>query len=187
VTTAPAPKPSKPAKQRTTVSLAPSTTRITEGRTVRLTGSLLATGRKKITGGTVRLYRKPAGTNVWRPLRSVKTGASAVFRSTERPGVTTSYQARFTGSSRYVASASPSRTVTVTVVRPRHYARYEKTVLRVGSRGTAVKVLQKAIRRPARELDGVFGPKTRAAVVAYQRAHRLPATGVVNARLWRIL
>ncbi|WP_162308163.1 peptidoglycan-binding domain-containing protein [Segeticoccus rhizosphaerae] len=187
VITAPAPEPSQPVKARTNVSLAASAARITKGRNVMLTGDLLTTSRRKIVGETVRLYRKPAGSRVWSPLRSLRTGASARFRATERPGVTTAYQARYTGSSRYVASASPSRTVTVTVVKARPYAKYEKVVLRVGSRGVSVKVLQRALRMPARELDGVFGPKTRAWVVAFQSAHRLPVNGVVSARVWRAL
>lgn len=32
--------------------------------------------------------------------------------------------------------------------------------------------------------DGVFGAKTRSAVVAYQRSHGLPATGIVDQRTW---
>jgi peptidoglycan hydrolase-like protein with peptidoglycan-binding domain len=36
-------------------------------------------------------------------------------------------------------------------------------------------------------VDGHFGPKTKAAVVAFQRSHHLPATGVVRARTWKAL
>lgn len=35
--------------------------------------------------------------------------------------------------------------------------------------------------------DGLFGPKTKAAVITFQRSHGLAATGVVNAGTWRSL
>ena len=65
------------------------------------------------------------------------------------------------------------------------YAAYDKVVLKVGSRGSAVKVLQSALR--IKPVDGVFGPQTRAAVVRYQKARRLSATGVVTSAVWRAL
>jgi hypothetical protein len=36
-------------------------------------------------------------------------------------------------------------------------------------------------------VDGLFGPKTKTAVITYQRSHRLAATGVVKAGTWRSL
>jgi GH25 family lysozyme M1 (1,4-beta-N-acetylmuramidase)/peptidoglycan hydrolase-like protein with peptidoglycan-binding domain len=68
--------------------------------------------------------------------------------------------------------------------RPNPLTAYKGTVLRVGSKGPAVAALQRALRVGA---DGDFGNQTRAAVVAFQRAHRLPQTGVVDARSWAAL
>jgi peptidoglycan hydrolase-like protein with peptidoglycan-binding domain len=66
------------------------------------------------------------------------------------------------------------------------YDAYENTVLRVGSTGTAVKVLQQALHLAL--VDGNFGPGTRSAVIAFQTAHQLlPADGVVTAPVWRAL
>jgi hypothetical protein len=61
---------------------------------------------------------------------------------------------------------------------------YLSTVLREGSRGTAVTALQKRLALTA---DGVFGPRTKAKVVAFQQAKRLPPNGVVDSRTWRAL
>ncbi|MGN6636688.1 MAG: GH25 family lysozyme [Oryzihumus sp.] len=58
------------------------------------------------------------------------------------------------------------------------------TVLRVGSRGPAVAALQKVVHAKA---DGDFGPATGAALVAWKRAHHLPATAVVDAATWSAL
>lgn len=74
------------------------------------------------------------------------------------------------------------------VVTPRRagpLTRYRSTVLRRGSHGAAVKALQKALRVTPR--NGAFGARTRAAVIRFQRTHRLPATGVVARRTWQAL
>jgi peptidoglycan hydrolase-like protein with peptidoglycan-binding domain len=58
-------------------------------------------------------------------------------------------------------------------------------VLKVGSTGTAVRVLQRALGGLA--VDGAYGPRTAAAVSAFQKAHKLKATGVTDAKVWKAL
>ena len=65
------------------------------------------------------------------------------------------------------------------------YAAYEKVTLKYGSRGTAVTVLQRALRLPL--VDGQFGPRTRAAVVTFESRHHLTANGIVTTAVWRAL
>ncbi len=57
--------------------------------------------------------------------------------------------------------------------------------LKAGSTGAAVKVLQRALGRLV--VDGQYGAATTARVKAFQTAHRLPATGLVDARTWAAL
>jgi hypothetical protein len=65
-----------------------------------------------------------------------------------------------------------------------------RPLLKYGSAGDAVRRLQRALvpagngRLP---VTGVFEDSTRAAVVRYQRAHQLPATGVVTTDTWGLL
>lgn len=54
-------------------------------------------------------------------------------------------------------------------------------VARIGSRGSTVVIIQRVVHASA---DGIYGPKTAAAVKVWQRSHRLPATGVVDALTW---
>jgi hypothetical protein len=55
-------------------------------------------------------------------------------------------------------------------------------VLRIGSSGTDVVVLQQ--RLGGLDVDGKFGPKTQARVIAYQREHGLQVDGVVGPETW---
>jgi hypothetical protein len=57
-------------------------------------------------------------------------------------------------------------------------------ILKVGSKGSAVKILQKQLGITA---DGDFGPKTKAAVIAFQEKHSLKAEGVVGPATWNAL
>jgi len=62
---------------------------------------------------------------------------------------------------------------------------YLNVGLASGSRGDAVAVLQR--RLGGLKADGMFGPLTRAKVVAFQLARHLPANGIVNSEVWRAL
>jgi peptidoglycan hydrolase-like protein with peptidoglycan-binding domain len=58
-----------------------------------------------------------------------------------------------------------------------------------GERDKAVATVQQrlAANRVCVPVDGDFGPMTRRAVVAFQRAHGLAADGVVGPRTWGVL
>jgi peptidoglycan hydrolase-like protein with peptidoglycan-binding domain len=73
-------------------------------------------------------------------------------------------------------AATPGR-ATPTVVRV-------TPVLKLGSRGPAVRNLQLRLRLA---VDGWFGPQTLAAVKRFQKARHLRATGVVDAATWKAL
>lgn len=57
----------------------------------------------------------------------------------------------------------------------------DRPTLREGSRGWAVKDLQTRLNI---KVDGDFGPKTEAAVRAYQKSHKLTVDGVVGPQTW---
>jgi hypothetical protein len=71
----------------------------------------------------------------------------------------------------------------------------ERPVLRRGSQGERVRFLQRLLNdwlaippgRAPLALDGIFGPRTQAAVVAFQRRNGLPADGIVGSRTWNAL
>lgn len=74
------------------------------------------------------------------------------------------------------ATASPTST---------EFTAYKSTALAVGSKGTAVKVLQAGLGGVA--VDGAFGQATAGAVKALQKRWALPMTGVVNLKTWNRL
>ena len=68
------------------------------------------------------------------------------------------------------------------VARPRTTSGHRR--LHLGMRGHDVARVQRRLHVRA---DGVFGRRTKRAVVRFQHRHHLRATGVVNARTWRAL
>lgn len=62
-------------------------------------------------------------------------------------------------------------------------------VLRLGSSGPYVQMLQLALARAGQRIatDGIFGTRTRNAVMAFQRANGLTADGIVGPQTWRAL
>ena len=65
------------------------------------------------------------------------------------------------------------------------YTVYKSLTLATGSRGAAVRVVQRALGGLA--VDGVFGTVTRDKVVSLQRSLALPQTGVVTPEVWDVL
>jgi uncharacterized protein (TIGR02594 family) len=63
--------------------------------------------------------------------------------------------------------------------------------LKQGSSGAAVKDLQEKLNasgaQPPLEVDGDFGPKTKAAVISYQKNHSLDPDGIVGPKTWASL
>jgi len=59
-------------------------------------------------------------------------------------------------------------------------------MLKVGAKGDAVKNLQQSLLESGAQIsaDGIFGPKTRQAVVMFQRAAGLAADGIVGPQTW---
>lgn len=69
-------------------------------------------------------------------------------------------------------------------VKPSQAAPAARAVLKQGSSGSDVKYLQKKLGLTA---DGSFGPKTDAAVRAFQAKHHLAADGVVGQQTWAVI
>ncbi|MBN1209210.1 MAG: peptidoglycan-binding protein [Myxococcaceae bacterium] len=79
-----------------------------------------------------------------------------------------------------VAPVSSSRATALT-------ARTSMPTVREGSRGPAVRELQTLLKSKGFNpggVDGVFGPKTKAAVLAFQRSQGIAVDGVVGPQTW---
>ena len=79
---------------------------------------------------------------------------------------------------------APSRSLNRTPVAPvasTSYTAYKNVILRQGSRGSAVVILQRALHVTA---DGAFGPKTRSALVTFQTLQHISPSGVADRLVW---
>ena len=83
------------------------------------------------------------------------------------------------------AGADPTSPAVATISTATSYTPYKDVVLAMGSRGAAVRTLQRALGGVA--VDGVFGSVTRDRVIGQQRSLALPETGVVTPDLWDVL
>ncbi len=64
------------------------------------------------------------------------------------------------------------------------YSTYKSARIALGSKGSAVRVLQKGLKLPS---TGTFDARTRAALVTFQKSWRLPATGRTDLKTWNRL
>jgi peptidoglycan hydrolase-like protein with peptidoglycan-binding domain len=80
-------------------------------------------------------------------------------------------------------STGPSRSTAGRPTTP--YTSLLSTTLKAGAKGNAVKALQRALGGVA--VDGAYGPKTVAAVKAFQKARGLATTGVTDTAVWQAL
>jgi len=79
---------------------------------------------------------------------------------------------------------APSRSLTRTPVAPvasTSYTAYKNVILRQGSRGSAVVILQGALQVTP---DGAFGAKTRSALVTFQTLQHISPNGVADRLVW---
>ena len=83
--------------------------------------------------------------------------------------------------SNIVAYARPKYTINTTID--------EKPVLKIGSKGDWVTIAQGrlAINGYNIDVDGDFGPKTKQAVIDFQKKHGLTADGVIGPKTWEKL
>jgi N-acetylmuramoyl-L-alanine amidase len=95
--------------------------------------------------------------------------------------------ARFdTGAMAWAVAAGVRDTFPLTAVNP-CIPPYGGALVRQGSRGEAVRQIQTCLNRvggASLNTDGIFGPMTHAAVVAYQRANGLSPDGIIGPLTW---
>jgi peptidoglycan hydrolase-like protein with peptidoglycan-binding domain len=116
-----------------------------------------------------------------------------VNKITALTGATAVGVALITGVTVVPAMAAPGASATLVAAAATTQTLQPWPVLSQGSNSVwppvTVKSLQYLLNAHGAKLavDGRFGPLTKAAVIAYQKAHGLPATGMVNTGTWRSL
>jgi peptidoglycan hydrolase-like protein with peptidoglycan-binding domain len=123
---------------------------------------------------SLRLDRDLADPEVW----DFSLACARAKRRAAEPGLLP--QARVAGASLLiaaVAAAVPVQGTAASRARAGGVTRSHVELLRIGDRGPRVAALQRALGVQA---DGIFGPRTRAAVRAFQRRHGLLVDGIVG-------
>ncbi|NUO33721.1 MAG: peptidoglycan-binding protein [Dermatophilaceae bacterium] len=124
-----------------------------------------------------------------RPVALTDTAApaftTAELRTTGSTGTTSTTSGRDTAMTAYASTSSKASPAIARVDVATSYTAYKSLTLATGSRGAAVRVLQRALGGLA--VDGVFGSVTREKVVSLQRSLAVPQTGVVTPELWDVL
>lgn len=88
----------------------------------------------------------------------------------------------WTGKALTSVSAATCRTSAPHLSVATEFTKYKSTLLKIGSTGDAVRLAQANL--PGVTVDGSFGPKTAAAVRAFQTKFKLDVTGRVNKGVW---
>jgi N-acetylmuramoyl-L-alanine amidase len=133
------------------------------------TGRVVANGKsfQRISGHRDGFPTACPGQYLYAALPGIRAGAAAIMGAPARAPVPT--------------ARKPVAKVTTPAWARTRFTPYKAVVLRQGSRGTAVVVLQRALGVTA---DGAFGPGTRAAVLAFQGRVRIARNGVVTRLVW---
>ncbi|GAB3875481.1 peptidoglycan-binding domain-containing protein [Terrabacter terrigena] len=113
------------------------------------------------------------------------TDAAAPDVTTAELRTTRTTSGRDTAMTAYASMSSKASPAIARVDVATSYTAYKSLTIATGSRGAAVRVLQRALGGLA--VDGVFGSVTRDKVVSLQRSLALPQTGVVTPDLWDVL
>jgi peptidoglycan hydrolase-like protein with peptidoglycan-binding domain len=128
------------------------------------------------------------GTDVSTVQRVVGTAADGEFGPMTRAAVVTWQSKHALKATGIVDDTMWRKLISLGLVRPKAntaLAKYATTTIRLGSRGEAVKALQRALGGLV--VDGDFGPATDGGVRRYQTSKGLTDNGIVGPTMWQVL
>ena len=144
-----------------------------------------------------RVSRQQYGAGRLVPLSALRAGDLLFYARNVRDRRTIYHVGMYLGAGRMVEAPNPRAPVRIAAARrPGLLARATRPApgrgllpVQFGERSKAVATVQQrlAANRVCVAVDGDFGPLTRRAVLAFQRAHGLAADGVVGPRTWGAL
>jgi peptidoglycan hydrolase-like protein with peptidoglycan-binding domain len=145
-----------------------------------------------------RVSRQQYGAGRHVRLNALRAGDLLFYAGNPRDPRTIGHVGLYVGAGRMVESLRPGRTVRIASIwRPGLLARATRPAaglrgllpVQFGERSNAVAAVQRRLAANGLcvAVDGEFGPVTRRAVRAFQRAHGLMADGVVGRKTWGAL